>query len=203
MRKLSTTKKAVNERGLRSRVRSERRFNNPLKLFIQHKYNAIYEEYVQLYNVMATKHPRRRDLATSATFKEWKSACFPTETTATTVQTSSPDIINQAFQEAVTEVAASIEHLPSQQNHYENTDRPLSPPEQNTHQNLEHLPPPPEPNLIDQADDIINELMQDGPVRNLLEQPAEDEGIELNIFDEIEFDIEPFDFDLEVEAYGY
>ena len=38
--------------------------------------------------------------------------------------------------------------------------------------------------------------MQDGPVRNLLEQPAEDEGIELNIFDEIEFDIEPFDFDL-------
>ena len=217
MRKLSTTKKAVNERGLRSRVRSERRFNNPLRLFIQHKYRAIYEEYVELYNVMTAKHPRRRDLSTSSTFKEWKAACFAVETATTTTQTSSsaqstsPDIINRALQEAFTEVAATtdiqidlnIEHLPSQENLYENTDRLLSPPEQDNNENIDHLPLPPEPNLNNEADDLINELMQDEAIRNLFEQPAEDEGIELNIFDEIEFDIEPFDFDTEVEPFDY
>ena len=163
-------------------------------MFIQYKYREIYEEYIQLFNVMNAKHPKRRDLATSRTFEEWKAACFPTETVQnqSSARSTSPDIINRALQEAATEVAAAIEHLPSEQNL-------PSPPGQDNNESIGHLPP----NLNNEADDIINELVQDEAVRNMFQQSAEDEGIGLNVFDEIEFDIEPFDFDVEVESFDY
>ena len=83
--------------------------------------------------------------------------------------------------------------------------------DQNPCQDIGHLPPPTEQDPtennehLNEVDDILNEMMVNEDIRNILEQPdpTVDEGIELNIFDEIEFDIEPFDFDLEVEAYGF
>ena len=50
-----------------------------------------------------------------------------------------------------------------------------------------------------QIDDIVNELMLDEELRDALNGENEDEGIGINVFDEIEFDIEPFDYELEVE----
>ena len=57
-----------------------------------------------------------------------------------------------------------------------------------------------------QVDALVNEMIIDDELRALLnveepEEPEVDEGIELNIFDEI--NIEPFDFRLEVEQLGW
>ena len=66
-------------------------------------------------------------------------------------------------------------------------------------------PPQPEGEAIDirqQIDNIINELQQEEVLREMFYQTEpEDEGIELNIHDEIQGDIEPFDFENEVEQY--
>ena len=62
-----------------------------------------------------------------------------------------------------------------------------------------------------QVDDLVNQMMLDDELRELLE-PEDDEGIELNIEDEVdiepfdyslEVDIEPFDFRLEVDALSW
>ena len=49
--------------------------------------------------------------------------------------------------------------------------------------------------------------MENHDLQNLLERAAvdlnEDEGIELNQFDEIAMDIEPFDYNLEVEPFDF
>ena len=53
-----------------------------------------------------------------------------------------------------------------------------------------------------QVDALVNEMILDDDLRALLNtEPEDDEGIELNIYDEI--DIEPFDYRLEVETLNW
>ena len=59
-------------------------------------------------------------------------------------------------------------------------------------------------NVEDQVDQIMNELRQDQDLRDILDQAEtqpEDEGIDINPLDDIEYDIEPLDFNIEVENY--
>ena len=61
-------------------------------------------------------------------------------------------------------------------------------------------------NVEQQVNDIMDELRQDQVLWNILDQPEnqpEDEGIEINPLDDIEYDIEPLDFDIEVENYTW
>ena len=53
--------------------------------------------------------------------------------------------------------------------------------------------------------DIVNEMEEESERQNMLQQPDvfEDEGIELNPYIDIEMDIEPFDFNIEVEHYDF
>ena len=58
--------------------------------------------------------------------------------------------------------------------------------------------------LLDaQVDAIINQLMEDEQLGDLVEDKNEDEGIELNIYNELNDDIEPFDYTLEVEGIDW
>ena len=95
----------------------------------------------------------------------------------------------------------NIDHLPPFAQDINTTEQQF---EETPGENIDHhLPPPPEPQLDNVAGDILNEIMENEAMRNLLEQPDpnEDEGIELNVFDEI--DIEPFDFNVDVEPYDF
>ena len=65
-------------------------------------------------------------------------------------------------------------------------------------------------NVETQVDAIMNELVRDEVLADVLNQPVDeavneavDEGIELNPLDDINIDIEPFDYDLEVENYQW
>ena len=60
--------------------------------------------------------------------------------------------------------------------------------------------------LQNEADSIIEEMIQNEFIRDILKSEPEDEGIEMNTFDDIMFDaVEDFDYELEVEQYdeGY
>ena len=198
----SQSRKAVRERGLRNRRASERMFNIPLQKFIEHKYPSIHNEYIELFNVMRTAHPNRRKLETSTTFREWMIANPAVETRGEQSPTASAlviprlsggDIINHALQEAL------HEETPAQNNN------------QNSCQDNANLQPPagqiPNENSdpFNDLEDILEEMMGNDDVRNMLmdPDPAQDEGIELTELDDIVFDIEPFDFNLEVEPYDF
>ena len=176
-RNYSQTKKAVQSRDLRSRRYSERLFNVPLRKFTEHKYPSIYNEYVELFNVMRTLHPNRRKLETSSTFMEWMNAYPPVETqgeqTATSSVTTIPqypctDIITQALE------GAFAEETPCENNNEDlslDVDKLLQDvfgeetPRQNPCQDIEHLPPPVEQDPMEnnehlnEVDNILNEIM--------------------------------------------
>ena len=48
-----------------------RRFNDPLKLFVQRKYGKIYEEYCELFQRMLLESPVRKDLSKTIVFKQF------------------------------------------------------------------------------------------------------------------------------------
>ena len=68
-------------------------------------------------------------------------------------------------------------------------------------------PPVPEVDSIERADEIIAELMGNRDLQAFMDRmdvdlaEETDEGITLNMYDEIEGDIEPFDYYLEVEPF--
>ena len=59
------------ETALKRRKSDERRFNVPLKLFIQRKYKTIYNEYKELYVRMTTEVPPKKNLCATLTFKQF------------------------------------------------------------------------------------------------------------------------------------
>ena len=56
------------ERELCRKKSIDRRFNNPLKVFVQRKYKKVYEEYWKLYERMVAEYPPRRDLCKTNAF---------------------------------------------------------------------------------------------------------------------------------------
>ena len=187
----SQTGRAQYQRRSRVYKANERRFNNPLRAFIEHKYPSIFTEYAQLYETMNRSHPHRKNLTKTSIFKHWVSTSAPE---STSVENSSRnDIINQALREAI----ASIEQNPPA----DEEDQQLPPAVQQTPQ---QLPPPVQQGpqqRYDNIDQILDEMAADQDIRNMLDQPnpQEDEGIELNLLDEIYDDIQPLDYTLEVE----
>ena len=195
------------------------------------KYNDIFQEYTEFYNRMVQQNPHRRDLTTCKTFKEWMSSvhtAVPTPhspfTTRQTfeqtvfLETSTPtsSTATQTNQETLPQEGSPpsnlIEQVLQETLGREITENPL-PQEDLLPSNLIEqvlqetfgleIPENPLPQIND-AEDIINELMQDPDLQAVLEEEDDDdEGIELNKYDEIVMDIEPFDYFLEVEPFEY
>ena len=67
----NVSKKALKERNFRKREKDRKRFEKPLRVFLEYKYKTIYEEYEQLFNLMVTNHPNKRNLVSTKTFKNW------------------------------------------------------------------------------------------------------------------------------------
>ena len=66
--------KAIRERNFRKKERERKRFDGPLRQFVEIKYPAIFKEYFELYELMIVNHPGKRDLSRSRTFSQWKRA---------------------------------------------------------------------------------------------------------------------------------
>ena len=190
MKKYSSTAKSAREREVRRQMSEARRFNQPLKIFIERKYGEIFREYTELYNRIDAENPNRKNLVTSKAFKEWMNANplrEPPATGQSTLQLLMPQIllepVGSPHSKVQQEVQQSTDDLKDQEIHQAET------PELNN----------------DIIADIVNELAEEPVWQNMFQQPNvfEDEGIELNPDIDIEMDIEPFDFNIEVEHYDF
>ena len=220
------SEKAIKERKYRRRENDRKRFEKPLRVFLEHKYETIYQEYTQLYDLMITNHPDKRNLINTKTFKEWMQAndanpkdilsVAVSETLGEYVPSEQPDVASEQPDVAESEqpdivaseqpdVAESEQPdvVASEQPDVAESEQPDLESEQSV-QGLESYVASFESvgaNDIDrQIDQIIDELMQEEELRDVLERENDDdEGIEISVWDEIALDIEEFDYELEVD----
>ena len=175
----SSSYRALYQRNSRENKLNQRRFNNPLKEFIAHKYPAIFHEYSELYNKLMALHPLRKDLTRTTTFRQWIAETQP----QTPPNPPLSDVLTQALRE-------TIDNNGQEQQERQQQEQDAPPP-------LEQGPS----QLFAEVDELLNELAANRDIGDIVEPEAahEDEGIELNIYDEIYNDIQPLDYALEVE----
>ena len=198
-RHANPSQKARQSRIYRRNQKEQKRFEAPLREFIEIKYKDIFEEYTELYNQMVAENPKKKNLNKSKTFKRWK----------TTNQHSNPnDILSRAMRETLekeTPVLPEIEQAEESeagQNQAEQSETEQQAEESEAGENqAEQSETEQDERLLaaQQLDDLVNQMAFEDELRAILEEPEQDEGIELNIHDELGIDIEPFDYRLEVE----
>ena len=205
--------KAKQSRIYRRNQRNQIRFEAPLREFIEVKYNNIFQEYVALYNQMDAENPNKINLKRTEIFKQWK----------TSNEHLSSDILSVAIRETIDQDcngASVVDVSEADGNESEANGGQSETDEDESEANGDESETDEDGGEADvsgvnegllaaqQVDDLVNQMMLDDEIRELLE-PEDDEGIELNIEDEVdvepfdyslEVDIEPFDFRLEVDA---
>ena len=90
-RQTNPTDKARQSRLYRRNQREQKRFEAPLREFIEIKYKYAFQEYVELYKQMDTQNPGKIDLKKTEIFKQWKISN----------QQSSSDILTVAIRETI------------------------------------------------------------------------------------------------------
>ena len=212
---MSKARKIELKKGYRQKERERKRFTQPLPLFLETKYPHIYEEYKELYNTLNARHGKKRNLIKTCTFKNWKDSveCQHAEAENTTTGASVSETASKTVQHQQSETASTTsvnEDRVSEDQAVEiiipaNTGEDQAT-EEVIHMDINQLADI-MVNVEGQVDQIVNELRQDPYLRNIMEgveaevETQADEGIDISPLDDIEFDIEPFDFDLEVENY--
>ena len=178
--------KALKERKFRQREKERKRFDGPMRKFLEYKYPNVFQEYTELYNSMNRNHPNVRNLAKTRTFKNFlniEDQTPPTDILTVAIRETMDEELNgEACQEVESEElngSVESEEAASRLDSGEAASR-----------------------LESQIDAIMNQLLNDQDLGNMLGNEV-DEGIELNVMDEIEFDIEPFDYELEVEGIDW
>ena len=88
----SRAEKTLQARQRRKKDREQKRFNNPLRIYIERNHPKIFKEFTNFYNTIHYIHPRKKDLTKSETFKEWM---MKTPTTSNSSETSMlPNALN-------------------------------------------------------------------------------------------------------------
>ena len=196
----------------------EKRFNKPLRIFLELKYRDVINEYRHFFNSLNQQYPEAKDLTKTKGFKAWK-------TRQLNCESSDEETSNRREPDESDETDLNLsDRAESEQNEgdalsvaCESTDRTES--EQNEGDTLsvaceETIPI----NLIDRNDlpfdqvdaiiqQVIDELEQDEGIRELLNNgqqvETQDEGIELDTDIELAGVVEPFDYELEVEGIDW
>ena len=218
--KLSQTKRAVEAREWRVERREKRRFNTLLSGYINIKYQDIYNECCQFYDLLNQTYPEKHDLTKTREYKRWKTELTKDESSesgedndtgpATATRTESTTARAEPMQD-IAEIAVE----PTTATRTESTTVRAEPMQDILQIAAEGLLPdsPEIRNDIDNIiDDIIRDLRQEDALGAILDndddlvQPHymdEDEGIGLNVETELDAIIEPFDYELEVEGLDF
>ena len=222
---MSKARKAELKKSYREKERERKRFTLPLPLFLESKYPNIFEEYKELYNSLNVSHGKVRNLTKTYTFKKWKDDVERqrVETVCTTTRTSViEDQVNEDQPTGTASRTAGTSVNEGQVSEDQATETPramaeiIIPANTGEDQATEEVIRMDINELADimvnvegQVENIVNELRQDPYLRNIMEgveaevETQADEGIDISPLDDIEFNIEPFDFDLEVGNYPW
>ena len=210
----SQTSRAIYVRRWRENNYKDKRFNKPLREYIELKYGDIYNEYCSFFKSLDEQHPSAKDLTKTRTYKKWKNELLNDESTEPEDESDTTDNQTEPAEPDTTDNQTE----PAEP---DTTDNQIDPAEPDvlTATIQETLSPVVnEINIdINEVDNIIeqmiNELEQDDAIRDLLNQnndelvhphyQYEDEGIGLNVETELEDILEPFDYNLEVEGFEF
>ena len=194
-------KKIAREKEVRRRKSTSRQFNEPLRIFVETKYKDIFREYNELYSRMFEDPSAKKDLTKTKVFKEWLNANgggaqLSREATFGTLHLSEQD---DEPEQAVSE--QDVESDDESDDELEQTSTILGQALQSIlEEEVADMTSPDFELNVEMVNEIFDELQEDRDLRDVLEGGNEDEGIGLNYFDEIEMDIQPFNYALEVEA---
>ena len=205
----------------------EKRFNKPLREYMELKYRDIYNEYCWFFKSLDEQHPSAKDLTKTTTYKNWKRRQLNCESSDDESKTAEAELDQNEAEIEPTEVEndhVEVETEPAEvENDHVEVEIETAEVEndhaevENDHADvltvaLEETLSPGINNIdINQVDNIIqqviNELEQDEAARELLNNDElmnphyqdEDEGIGLNVDTELEDIIEPFDYELELD----
>ena len=201
---------------------NEKRFNKPLREFMQVKYRDEYNEYCHFFKTLNEKHPAAKDLTKTRTYKKWKSRqlnCEDTdkETTGETPEIPPPEDTDEETTGETPEIPPPEDvELPVAVKDYLDVVvqevQPLANAEINHADN--------------QIQQIIDELEQNDVIQGVLndvelglfnevqadddevqadddEVQDDDEGIALDIETELNDIVEPFNYELEVQDVDF
>ena len=170
-----------------AKARADNDFNRVMREYITYKYGPIAEEFCRFYDWLKDKYPAKRFYKGSIQFRTWV-----TNQIAGYVASGNGEQVSQEQPETLELIASEVVVDERQQNQ---PDEPIASEvlvdegqQQQREQPQDHLD---ELSLAD----VIEELENAGVP--LAEQ--DDEGIQLDLYEELQADIEGFDYRLEVE----
>ena len=170
------------DRQKRKLAAERKRFCEPLKIFLERKYSGIYKEYMKLFSCMDAEAPRKKDLTRTKVFEKWLD------------ENQGPVVL---FTPRVVLERMTVQPQVS-----------ASPSGNEVNKSLE-----------DEADAVTHAIREPGAGGDMeilqgLQEVLAQEGVHmswpelqecsnLGYFDEIEKEIQPFDYALEVEPYDF
>ena len=188
-----------------------------MKEFLKVKYNSIYDEYIEFYNDLNERYPNSRELSKTPKFKKWARAIRREEQSTESASEDSQSEGSAEVQPNLPNNSCQDEAMTNQVDQQASDVLSIA-----LHEALSGVIPPQDEEVpFDDVEVIINQLEQDDAVRAILDpfvdaildernefddiihqpdndlNPDDDEGIGLNLADEI--DIEPFDYNLEID----
>ena len=190
----------------------EKRFNKPLREFLELKYRDIFNEYNWFYKSLDEQYPTSKDLTKTAVYKNWKRRQLNCQTsddepTETELAETEPAETEPAETEPAETEPAETEPAEPESNILSIVLEETFPPN-NNNVDINNMDFNQIDNIIEQ---VINELEGEEAVRELLNNNElvhphyqdQDEGIVLDVESELEAILEPFDYELEVEGIDY
>ena len=174
----------------RKKSKDQKRFNKPLRVYMELKYRDQYNDYCHFFKKLNENHPAAKDLTKTSTFREWKKRqlnCVETDTGTETFEPEEGEIAPPDRQPPDTQ-AEPEEYLDI----LEAPVHEIQPPAIDIN------------NLDDRIQQIIDDLQEDDALRRLLNEDDHlvqdaDKGIELDVETELQAIIEPFDYELEID----
>ena len=206
-------RKNEQKKGYREKERERKRFTEPLPAFLETKYPHIYTEYKELYETISKKHGKKHNLTKTVTFKNWKSDIEHqrAETATTSTATTDSEVQDEEATKTVHESPTTTGGNEDRVQVVEIAMPPVSVDENQPilRMDIDQLADI-MVNVEGRVDQIMGELREDPYLRQIMdnvdaefEAQPDDEGIDISPLDDIEFDIEPFDFQAEVENYDW
>ena len=197
-----------------------KRFNVTLKEYLEVKHSSIYNEYCTFYNSLMAKHPNKRNLLATTTFRTWKKnvieQTFKDDGLLAKVTYLTPP--EDSTNDDQTEFHASASEVNDDLTEFHPSDSKVTDDQTEFHTNSEvddilsaaiddtlsgciHQVEDVNIEDVDNIiDEIIGELERDGAMHEINNDDVQqdDEGIALDYQTELEAVIEPFDYELEI-----
>ena len=178
--KLSTNKSAVLARERREREKDNNEYNDALKEFLQFKYSHIIAEFNPLYETLKNIRPESIKYTNTNEFRLWRKreiGRLVGEQRQDEQQQAEQPQAEQPQDEQPQDEQPAFEEQQQQQNEQPQDEQPAFEEQQQ---------------LVNELANLVDEVVAD-----------HDEGIALDLWEELQGDIEQFDYQLEVELDQY